>query len=331
MQSHARKTSLGEGVAAGFLFGTAAIFVRFLSDLNGFSIVFWRALIACFVMVLVLLLLRKPFDLGLVVQNLKQLFVLGFLLALHLMLFVLAVKDTTILDATVLVNTTPFFSMLVSSFIFKMKPSSGQFVGLSVSFVGVCTIALAASQAAHRGSFSPNLKGDAEALLAAVVEAFYLSYGKGLRNQMNIFSLMLPIYALTAIVAGMTSLFAGTTVLALSSQEGTVLPLLGLGVLPTAVAHTLYFSSLSNLKSFETATMALLEPMGATLLGVLLFREVPTPVFVLGAAIVSVGIIFIGRSSNQGRVRSNWAGRGKQQNRCSLSDRKPRRLSVLPE
>ncbi|MCK4424942.1 EamA family transporter, partial [Candidatus Bathyarchaeota archaeon] len=57
--------------------------------------------------------------------------------------------------------------------------------------------------------------------------------------------------------------------------------------------HTLYFSSLSNLKSFETATMALLEPIGATVLGIILFQETPPPVFVFGAALILLGIFFI--------------------------------------
>lgn len=299
MQRRTRSASLAEGVTAGFLFGTASIFVRFLQDLNGISIVFWRSIIACLALLLILLVLRKPFDLSLVRQNFKELFVLGFLLALHFILFVSAVKDTAILDATVLVNTTPFFSVIVSSFIFKMKPSRKQLVGLSISFIGVCTIAFAASGVAHKGSFSPNLKGDLEAMLAAVVESLYLTYGKKLRNQMNILSLMLPIYASTTVIAGAASLLGGNAALTLPSQEGTVLPLLGLGLLPTAVAHTLYFSSLSNLKSFETATLALLEPIGATLLGVFLFHEVPAPVFVLGAIVVCTGILFIGRNQNQ--------------------------------
>jgi drug/metabolite transporter (DMT)-like permease len=308
MQRRTRKTSLAEGVTAGFLFGTASIFVRFLQDLNGFSIVFWRSVIACFALLVTLLVLRKPFDRRLVRQNFKELFVLGFFLALHFILFVLAVKDTAILDATVLVNTTPFFSLVVSSFVFKIKPSRMQLVGLSVSFIGLCTIALAASGTAHTGGFSPNLKGDLEAVLAAVVESLYLNYGKKMRNQMNVLSSMLPIYALAAVVAGALSLVGGKTVLTLPAQEGTILSILGLGLLPTAIAHTLYFSSLSNLKSFETATMALLEPVGATLLGVFLFREVPAPVFVLGAIVVSAGIFFIGRKPNRERAQVLLSG-----------------------
>jgi EamA domain-containing membrane protein RarD len=80
-RSRTRKTSLAEAMTAGFLFGTAAIFVRFLQDLNGFSIVFWRSVIACFALLVILVVLRKPFNLSLVGQNFKELFVLGALRA----------------------------------------------------------------------------------------------------------------------------------------------------------------------------------------------------------------------------------------------------------
>lgn len=69
--------------------------------------------------------------------------------------------------------------------------------------------------------------------------------------------------------------------------------LIGLGILPTALGHTSYFSSLSNLKSFETATLALLEPIGATLLGIVIFGEIPLMQFVFGAFLVLSGVVLV--------------------------------------
>jgi len=106
---------------------------------------------------------------------------------------------------------------------------------------------------------------------------------------------MLPIYLSAAVIIGILSLPVASKTLVLPTEIGVVLPLVGLGILPTATAHTLYFSSLSNLKSFETATMALLEPIGATILGVIVFNEVPAPLFVLGAALILLGIIFVAK------------------------------------
>jgi drug/metabolite transporter (DMT)-like permease len=300
MHERTRKLALTEGIAAGTLFGTAAIFIRYLQELDSFSISFWRLIVACLVLAALSILLKKPLDFHFARKNLKDLVFLSALLGLHFIFFISAVKDTTILNATVLVNITPIFSMLVSSSIFKVKPSRFAVVGLTVSFLGACIIAYAettiAGQATPRVGYSPSLKGDLEAVLAALVEAFYLNYGRRIRQQMNVLSIMTPIYLLTALIVGVLSLpFAGRF-LTFPSDLLLGLFLVGLGILPTAAAHTLYFSSLSNLKSFETATMALLEPIGATILGIALFAEIPAPLFAFGAIVILIGIFFIIRN-----------------------------------
>ena len=297
MQTRTRKLALTEGMAAGILFGTAAIFIRFLQGLDAFSIAFWRIIIACLALTAILIVAKRPFSLILVRKNAKELFILSFFLGLHFIFFVSAVKDTTILNATVLVNTSPIFSMLVSSFLFKLKPSRLALAGLTVSFIGVCIIAFAetitGSTGVQSGAFSSSLIGDLEAVLAALVEAFYLNYGRKLRSEMSILTAVLPMYVLTAIVIGVIGLPVTQRIPALPSRPEFILPLLGLGIFPTAIAHTLYFSSLSNLKSFETATMALIEPIGATFLGMALFQEIPAPLFGFGATLTLLGILFV--------------------------------------
>jgi len=289
--------ALTEGIIAGVFFGTAAIFIKFLHDLDAFYIAFWRLIVACLAIGILIIVLRKSFNFHVVRGNLKNLLVLSVFLALHFVFFTSAVKDTTILNATVLVNTTPIFSVFVSVFLFGIKPSRFAIVGLIVSFIGVCVICYAetaiVTMAVRPEGVMPSLKGDLEAVLAALVEAFYLNYGRKIRNEMAILPVMFPIYVLTAAVVGGLGATVTSGILTLPAGAEIIIPLVGLGILSTAVAHTLYFSSLSNLKSFETATMALLEPVGATFLGIILFREVPAPLFVLGAASILLGVLFI--------------------------------------
>lgn len=294
MPAKTRRLALTEGIMAGILFGTAAIFTKYLTDVNAFSIAFWRLVTASIALSIMLLVLEKSLNFKLVRKNLRDLFVLSIFLGLHFIFFTSSVKDTTVLNATVLVNTTPIFSMFVSSFLFNIKPSRLAVWGLTVSFVGVCIIAFAD---VHPFGFSLNLKGDLEAVLAAVVEAFYLNFGRKTRSQMSIFSTMFPIYLLTALFVGVLSI-PTNNVPVIPSDVKIVVPVICLGLLPTAIAHTLYFSSLSNLKSFETATMALLEPVGATILGVILFQEIPAPLFVLGASLILLGIIFVAKQQH---------------------------------
>ena len=302
MRVRTRKLALTEGMTAGVLFGTAAIFIRFLQNLDTFCIAFWRLIVACLILATVLVVLKKSFNFNVVRKNLKELFILSVFLALHFILFISAVKDTTILNATVLVNTTPIFSVFVSTFLFKIKPSRLAILGLTISFMGVCVIAYAETTVTNANAYPegifPSLKGDLEAVLAALVEAFYLNYGRRIRKKMNVLPTMLPIYVLTATIIGISSIPATSKFLTLPTAAEIILPLIGLGILPTAAAHTLYFSSLSNLKSFETAAMALLEPIGATILGIILFQEKPAAIFVFGAVFILLGILFIAKEKN---------------------------------
>lgn len=165
MNAKTRGSALTEGVAAGILFGSASIFIRFLQGLDAFSIAFWRLIIACLALSAILLFLGRSFSLSLVKGNVKGFFILSFFLALHFMFFIFAVKDTTILNATVLVNTTPVFSVLVSNYIFKLRPSRTAILGLTISFAGVCVIAFAEAivQSGNPDGVSSSFKGDLEA------------------------------------------------------------------------------------------------------------------------------------------------------------------------
>jgi drug/metabolite transporter (DMT)-like permease len=298
VQFRTRRSALIEGISAGVLFGTAAILIRFLSSTDAFTIAFWRLIIACFALSTILILFKKKLDLNTIRRNALQLMILGALLALHFVLFVSAVKDTTILNATVLVNTTPIFSVFISSSISKLKPSKPALASLMIAFAGASIIALA-DTSNSKNIVTPTTKGDAEAMLAALVESLYLNYGTNVRKQMDIISIMLPIYATAGLTIGLLSIPASNkTVVAFPISPQVILELVGLGLLPTAIAHTLYFSSLLNLKSFETATMALIEPIGATALGILVFQEIPRAPFVLGAALILVGVIFTVRNKS---------------------------------
>lgn len=286
-----RKTALLEGITAGFLFGTAAIFIRLLPGMNVLSIALWRLIIACGALACIVLALKKPVVTSFFRRNLRDFLILGILLGVHFILFISAVKETSLLNATVLVNTTPIFSMFISTFIYSMRPSKLALTGMALSFLGAGIIAIGDIRAGATG----NLIGDLEATLAAVAEGFYLNYGREKRRKLPLLSTVFFIYFMAALTVGGAIVLTGTT-FELSGNFELLLPLIGLGMLPTAAAHTFYFSSLSALKSFETATMALLEPIGATLLGIAIFAEVPQPIFVIGALLVLVGIISIAQS-----------------------------------
>jgi len=291
MQFGARRLALAEGVVAGVLFGTASVFIRFLEGFDASWLVLGRLAVASLFLLSILLVSRRQSALRAVRGNVRKVVVLGALLGTHFVLFTSAVKDTTILNATVLVDTAPMFAAIISTLVFKMKPSRTAATGLATSFVGIVIVGVAeATKTSHNAQ---GLLGDAEAVLSALVLAFYANYGKELRSRMNPIAAMVPVYAVAGAASAAYGVLTARMLPSSIVQPQIALYILGLGLLPTAVAHTLYFSSLSTLRPFETATFTLFEPVVAAMLGFVLFSEVPLPIFVLGAFLILVGVVLV--------------------------------------
>ncbi|RZU24425.1 DME family drug/metabolite transporter [Kribbella rubisoli] len=62
------------------------------------------------------------------------------------------------------------------------------------------------------------------------------------------------------------------------------------GLIPTALAYTLFYKALTTLKASTTALIALIEPVVATALGLLLFQEHLTTTSLIGAAVLLAAI-----------------------------------------
>ena len=156
-----------------------------------------------------------------------------------------------------------------------------------LGFTGILIIALT-----EFATLSGNIIGDLEALLAATFIAIYLNIGANLRKKVDAEVLMVSNFML-----GYITIF----IYSLSIQGGihvpleftTVLILLTLGILPTAIGHTLYIVSVKVLKSYEAATLALLEPVSASLLAVILFNEVPGINSIIGSILIATAIILL--------------------------------------
>jgi drug/metabolite transporter (DMT)-like permease len=280
-----RGLSVIEGALAGILFGSAAVLIRFIS-LDAVSIAFWRLVIASAALLAGAKIMG--YSLGFDRKNLVPILLLGALLAIHFILFIASVKETTILNATVLVNTSPLQAVAIAALIYHAKPNPKQSLGLAMAFAGVVLIALADLSQFKQGS----IIGDVLAMLAATSEAFYLNIGRRVRRQMQAIKTMLPVFAAAALFTMLFSIvIAGAP--SLPAELGSIIPLLGLGLIPTALGHTLYFSSLLHLKAFETATLALIEPLGAAALGFVVFFEVPGLIFSGAAVMVLIGVAIV--------------------------------------
>jgi drug/metabolite transporter (DMT)-like permease len=275
-----------QGSLAGFLFGTASIFIRLLPRLDALSLGFARlTLAAIFMFLMAVTLERQSLKATTRVQS-RLLLLLGSFLGLHFVFFITAVKNTSIVNATTLVNTTPAMTLVISWILRQASPSKVNILGLLITLSGITSMSLA------EFSISPsNILGDVSALGGAFFWALYLTFGKDLRERASPVTVMPSLYLLSALVLAAAAYLVGGGLLLPVTAE--LPPLLAVAFIPTVLGHTLHFSSLKGLKSFEASTLALLEPVVASVLAFLVFGEAPAASFYLSAAVTLLGIYLV--------------------------------------
>lgn len=272
-------------LVASFFFASSAIFIRFATEASTISLTFFRLLIAALVMILLAsarrsLLPLKRRDLMLVVAS-------GAVLSLHFATFIFAVKQTTIANATFLVNTSPVILAVLSPLVIGERTNSREAASVLVAMFGVLLVA-------HAGNgFQAFGLADVSALLAAFFAALYSLVGRYLRSSgISTACYTSYVYSAAALVALLMIGVSGTDTFRWYDPQ-TVIAILGLALLPTAVGHSLYNYSLGSVKAVTANLFPLLEPIVASMFAVPLFGEVPNTVQIAGYILILTAVTIV--------------------------------------
>ena len=280
-----RKKSITEGIIGGICFSTASIFIRLL-NMNALSIIFWRMILGG----LILLILLKP-SLNLVKEYGIISIILGSFLFLHFYFFVKSVQDTYILNSTILVNTAPIISIVIVAILQTEKLDLKDIASVALGFLGVTVMIVG------KGSVKFGVFGDFEALVAAFMISIYAIFARSkIRKIERSFILSGLIYLVAGVEATSICLLTGGIQIPMSSLD--IFYILGLAFIPTALGHSLYLKSLKGLSPHETQILALLEPVGATILAFFLIREAPPSASIIGSIIIALSIFLIAKKED---------------------------------
>jgi drug/metabolite transporter (DMT)-like permease len=283
---------IGALLVASVSFGSSAILVRFATEASTVSLTFFRLSIAAFAMILLALSSRSLRRLDR--HDLMLVAVAGAFLSLHFATFILAVKETTVANATFLVNTGPVMLAILSPIVIKERTTSREVVGVIVATLGVLLIAYAGN------GFRTFGLGDISAIAAAFLVAVYSLVGRHLRTGgVSTQCYTSYVYAAATLVSlAMTQLLGGGTFRSYNTVN--IVAILGLGIVPTLVGHSLYNYSLGSVKVVTANLFPLLEPIIASILAVLLFSEIPTLAQIGGYSLILVSVAIVVTSLQKG-------------------------------
>jgi len=132
-----------------------------------------------------------------------------------------------------------------------------------------------------------NIFGDSLAFIGAITVAVYLIIGRGLRNKLDTFPYAASVYGASFIFLLVITLILNESLTGYSWTDYELMFLLAIG--PSCIGHTSYNYCLKYLKASTVSISILGEPLGATLLGILIFNEMPNALMILGGTMIIIG------------------------------------------
>lgn len=275
-------TQLGIGYVtlAVLMFSTSPVFVRWAGDLSPFVITCLRMLIGSGSVYLIGLLSGKRPRLAR--ADWPRFALWGLVAACHFALYISSLGLTTVAHSLALVYTSPVWVSLFSWLLLREPLPKRKWAGIAITLTGMAV--LSGFEPAWTGRM---LVGDTMALGSAVAFGVYSAIGRGQRSRYSLWTYTSGVYGM----AGLWLLPAAFLSFEMTEQiDLALLSVLGLGVFPLAIGHTLYNAALRRLHPTLANIVATQEVTGGVLLSWWLLGERPSLNAVIGAVIMLIGV-----------------------------------------
>lgn len=208
----------------------------------------------------------------------------GVVLAIHFASWITSLGLTSVASSVIFVHIDPIFVALVSHFFLKERINRRVLTGILVSLIGVSIIALG-----DAGSGRANLMGDLLALIGGIMLGIYLLGGRMFRRDLDLTTYVTPVYATAAVVLLFMSVITGAPLTGYATKDYILFFLIAL--VPMIFGHTLYNWALKYVSAPVVSVSLLGEPVGASILALLLLDEEPSLQLLLGGAVTLAGIL----------------------------------------
>ncbi len=258
-------------ILGAIMMGTLPIFVRELSvqGMNAIQITSLRLLTGfIYLSVFYLVLGKKP-----KLRNWKFIFLISVINTATILFYIKSIQVTKVATAALLLYMAPVY-VVIFSFIIGEKISLKQLFAVVMGLIGLWFI------------ISPNeISGDVFGVLSGIFYAFYFLVMKRARSEMDSLSI-------TFAYLGISSIFLSPFALS-PIKLNQIIWVLGLGLIPTAFAFTIFNHGIKGCGASNSSLSALVEPLTVSVIGYVFFGEVLSIRQVLGGILILTSIFVI--------------------------------------
>ncbi|WP_461611358.1 DMT family transporter [Cytobacillus kochii] len=195
-------------------------------------------------------------------------------------------SEMSISMAVIFLYTAPAFVTILSFMFLKEKMTINKIIAVIMTMAGCILIAGLAL-----GESQITILGIITGLGSGIGYALYTIFGKFALNRYSPFAVTFFTFVIAAVVLiPITSLWEKST---LFMQTDVMLLSVGLGLIPTVLAYILYTKGLEKTEGSTAAVISTVEPVVATIMGVLLFNESLVWLQVVGALFIVGSVVVV--------------------------------------
>jgi len=273
------KSAYMKYISSLLMFGTNGIVASYIL-LNSYEIVFWRTLIGGLFLLLVFIWTKQKFQFFINKIHLLYLLISGVAMGASWMFLYEAFTQIGVSIATLAYYCGPVIVMILSPLIFKEKLTSAKIVGFLAVIIGL--ICVNGQVSSEGGTYWGFICGILSAIMYAVMVIFNKKAKTitGLENSMwQLFTSFLTVSIFIGIKQGFS----------VGISQGSLLPILLLGVVNTGIGCYLYFSSIGSLSVQTVSILGALEPLSALIFSAAILGEKLSPIQMIGAVLIIGG------------------------------------------
>ena len=268
----------------------SAVFVRWTS-MPSLVLVFYRMLFSAAILTPMLFIRCRKELFSMSLKHVLLSVISGAFLGLHFLCYFASLRLTSISASVVLVDTEVFFVTIAGAVLFKQKVNRLGWCCIVMAFLGSIIICL--GDGLGTGAFAGNLV----ALAGAAAMAVYTMIGSRVRQSCSTTVYTALVYAAGCLTVLIVLLISGVPLT--GYQPTGYMSALGMAVFCTLLGHSVFSWGLKWFRPSFISMAKLLEPVFASVLGIVLFAEMPGWNEYLGGAIVVAGLVLYIRNDTR--------------------------------
>ncbi|MFQ3294753.1 MAG: drug/metabolite transporter (DMT)-like permease [Halobacteriales archaeon] len=221
----------------------------------------------------------------------------GVALAAHFASWFASLDYTSVAASVTLVQSQPLFVAIGAYLLLGERMTRLTVIGIMIAVLGAAVMSFGQPTGTEQAALNPPL-GNALALFGAVMAAAYVLSGRSLRQRISLFPYVTVVYAACSVVLLGIVLVQGWDLFDYAAREWVLF--FGMAIGPGIFGHTVINWALEHLESSLVSVSLLGEPVGSTVLALLLLSEVPDPITIIGGIVVLGGIYAVARARQRG-------------------------------